>query len=142
VGALEQIDWIDSLSESEVQRWQRLYDDGTYPEDFWQWIELNAHVLTAFIALARRSQARGLRRWSSDAICHVLRWQTAMREAGQSHLKINDHATAGLARLAMQLAPDLIGFFATRTPPARHEARRLIDGRLYSEPRDETAEAQ
>ena len=131
-----QVDWVDEPPEepeSEVQRWQRLYDDGTYPKDFWPWIAMNTHILEAFIALARRSQKRGLKRWSSDAICHVLRWQTAMREAGQSHLKINDNATSGLARLAMKLAPDLIGFFETRRPPAKRDARRLIDGQRYWE---------
>lgn len=108
------------------------FDDGTYPDGFWEWLDDNEHVLTAFIEIALEAKRRKFRRWSADAICHVLRWQTAVREGGESKLKINDHATAGLARLARELHPELRDFFKTRRPPARAEARRL-DGKLYRE---------
>src|SRR6478735_86890 len=111
------------------------FDDGTYPEGFWDWLDANMHILAAFRSIALETLNSGVRRWSSDAICHVLRWQTAVRERGQNALKINDHATAGLARLVPHLEPRLVGFFVTRAPPARDQARRL-DGRLYSEERE------
>lgn len=119
--------------ETEVERYRRLYDDGTYPTDFWPWLEDNRHLFVAFVEVARRAKRRGFQQWSARAIWHILRWESAEKEGGQDMLKVNNNATPGLARLAMKLYPDLADFFETRKPPARDTARRLIDGRLYSE---------
>ena len=123
---------MDLFGQGRAGAYRAAFDDGTYPSGFWTWLEDNEHILEAFIRLARRTRKAGVARWSADAICHVLRWQTAIRERGAGTLKINDHCTAGLARLTMRLCPDLAGFFETRTPPARAEARRL-DGSTYGE---------
>ena len=118
-------------TESDAQRWRQLYDDGTYPEDFWEWLIDNRHLLQSFAVLALQTKVAGVKRWSADAICHVMRWKTAMRERGQSELKINNNCTAGLARLSMRLYPSLDGFFATRAPPRSQHGRRLIDAQPY-----------
>jgi hypothetical protein len=116
-----------------LERLRTRYEDGQYPTGFWEWVVLNRHIFRAFVQLALDTKRAGVERWSSDAICHVLRWQTAIRERGQNALKINDHATSGLARLTMARTPELRGFFETRMPPAKNKARKL-DGQLYGRP--------
>jgi hypothetical protein len=93
----------------------RALDDGSYPRGFFDWVESNWPIYLRFVALAKRAKRANLRRWSADAICHVLRWETALRERSDSGFKINNNRTAGLARLAMALEPDLKGFFVVRT---------------------------
>src|SRR5262245_9578826 len=109
-----------STAGSEIASWRRLYDDGTYPTDFWPWLAENLSLRNAFALLACETKAAGVKRWSADAICHVLRWQTAIRDRGQTELKINNNCTAGLARLSMEIYPSLKGFFSTRQPPRNH----------------------
>ena len=130
----DQFDWLGT---DKVALWRQRYDDGTYPDDFWEWLSVNGHILDEFIRIGLKTKRAGITRWSSDAICHVLRWQTAMREKGQNLVKINNNATAGLSRLAMQIEPKLAGFFQTRSPPAHSHGRRL-NGQLYTESRDES----
>jgi hypothetical protein len=105
------------LGPTPVNDWRAKYDDGTYPVGFWEWLADNMHVFQEFVRLALRTQARGQRRWSADGLCHVLRWRTAVREHSDSGFKINNCATAGLARLAMEVNPRLRGFFEIRQPP-------------------------
>ena len=106
-----------SLGPSPADDWRAKYDDGTYPAGFWEWLADNMHVFQEFVRLALRTQARGQRRWSADGLCHVLRWRTAVREHSDAGFKINNCATAGLARLAMEVSPRLRGFFEIRQPP-------------------------
>ena len=107
------------LGRGPLDSWRERFDDGTYPEGFWEWLDDNMHVLNAFVKLALRTQARGVSRYSADGICHVLRWHTEVRERSRSGFKINNTYVAGLARIAMNLQPGLRGFFITRTPPGR-----------------------
>lgn len=126
------------ISEVEFQKAATLrtrFDDGSYPAGFWDWLAVNMHIAREFVRLALKTKRAGVARWSSDAICHVLRWQTAIRERGQEALKLNNNATAGLSRLTMETVPELRGFFSTRTPPGKEHARKL-DGSKYSEPQD------
>ena len=105
------------LGPSPVDNWRAKYDDGTYPAGFWEWLADNMHVFQEFVRLALRTRARGQRRWSADGLCHVLRWRTAVREHSDAGFKINNCATAGLARLAMEVSPRLRGFFEIRQSP-------------------------
>ena len=110
---------------STVREWQRKYDDGSYPRQFWPWLGENRHVFDAFMRLARLSRRRGIRRWSADGLCHVLRLRTEVTERGRSrarHFKIDNCAIAGLARLAMCVSPSLRGFFELREPPGGRRA--------------------
>lgn len=101
-----------------------------YPKGFWRWLDDNEHIYTEFVAMARKARQKGFSTWSARAICEVVRWQTALRDGYSHSTKLNDHATPGLARLAMAEHQDLRGFFNTRLPPGTAEARR-IDGTLY-----------
>ena len=111
-----------------VREWRRKYDDGSYPRDFWPWLAENRHVFDAFIRLARLSRRRGIKRWSADGLCHVLRWRTEVNQRYRSrarHFKIDNCATAGLARLVMRVSPRLRGFFELREPPVGHRDTNL-----------------
>lgn len=116
-----------------VDAWKRQYDDGSYPEDFWDWLRDNRHIFDAFIRAALEAKRGGRKQWSARSILHAMRWQSNLRELGQAHLKVNNNATAGLARLAMATTPALNGFFRTRAAPNTAHGRRLVDGKLYSE---------
>lgn len=119
-----------------VDDWRRRFEDGSYPTDFWTWLADNRHVLEAFIKTALEEKARGRARWSARSIFHVLRWQSQIAEGGQKIVKVNNNATAGLARLAPRLEPKLQGFFITRGAPNTAHGRRLVDGRRYGERED------
>lgn len=97
-----------------IARIRQAYDDGTYPRDFWEWLHDNWHVYDKFVALARQAKDAGYSKWSARSIVHVMRWQTAIVERSRSGLKINDHASPGLARLAMGMEEDLSDFFEVR----------------------------
>ena len=111
-----------------VKRLEALYDDGEYPEGFWTWLSENWHIYDAVVDVARQTRDAGWERYSMDALCHVVRWQSAIRDRSQTTVKINNNATSGLARIAMKLEPDLIGFFEIRVPPARDTALRGLGG--------------
>ena len=103
-----------------------------YPDGFWPWLAANEHLYVAFVDLAIRARRAGFPHWGGKAITEQLRWESALRDGYQNAVKINNNAHPGLARLAMAEHPELVGFFATRTPPGRREAVRL-DGSHYFE---------
>lgn len=76
------------------------------------------HLLQKCYELCLTAKRRGIQRWSSDAMFHVLRWETAM-ETGDLALKINNNYSALAARDLMTLHPDLKGFFSLRARKAR-----------------------
>lgn len=112
----------------------RRYDDGTYPDGFWFWLDTNWHIYNAAVDVARKEKAKcGRTRWAMQEVLEIIRWDTRWRERGTGEaLKVNNNARAGLSRLIMAREPDLAGFFKIRTPPAREGAVRL-DGTPYKE---------
>ncbi len=111
---------------------KRRHDDGTYYDGFWTWLSENWHIYDGVVRRARQARDVGDHdtRWSVDAICQVIRWDTMLGDRSQSTLKINDHCTSGLARIIMARESDLEGYFKTRTPPAKDQAVKL-DGSSY-----------
>lgn len=84
-------------------------------DQFALWLSNNRHIYNAFVELALRTKQNSRkRRWSADAIFHVLRWETAMRQQGDTEFKLNNNYTAPVARLAMAENPELDGFFQLR----------------------------
>nr|BAR30660.1 hypothetical protein [uncultured Mediterranean phage uvMED] len=66
----------------------------------------------ARLALDLRGQ--GHKRWSIDALFHVLRWQRATTIRNHNGLKLNNNHTALAARELMEIYPQLDGFFEVR----------------------------
>nr|BAR30672.1 hypothetical protein [uncultured Mediterranean phage uvMED] len=66
----------------------------------------------AKLALDLRGQ--GHKRWSIDALFHVLRWQRATTIRNHNGLKLNNNHTALAARELMEIYPQLDGFFEVR----------------------------
>jgi hypothetical protein len=66
----------------------------------------------AKLALDLRGQ--GHKRWSIDALFHVLRWQRATAIRNHNGLKLNNNHTALAARELMEIYPQLNGFFEVR----------------------------
>lgn len=136
-----QLDWLarPKTTAEQVEEWRELYDDGTYDPWFWRWLPDNMHILTAFRRIALVARRAGRKRWGTSVIVGQIRWESTLREGGQDNLKINENAKPWLARMAMNLEPELAGFFKTREtgPHAGRHGRRLIDGKLYSEPLDD-----
>ena len=66
----------------------------------------------ARLALDLRGQ--GHKRWSIDALFHVLRWQRATTIRNHNGLKLNNNHTALAARELMEIYPQLDGFFEIR----------------------------
>lgn len=112
------------------------YDDGTYPRDFWPWLDKNRHIFDAFVATSLKAQELGFPRWGAFAVINIMRWETALRESHQNRVKISNNSAPGLARLAMAMYPALRGFFRTHRQ-GKHAGRRLSDGRFYQESGDD-----
>lgn len=91
-------------------------DDGSYPDEFWPWLERNGHVFEVFCRVALEGRcARGYRRWSAKGVMEVMRWQNAVAENPEGlEFKLNNNLTPFLARAAMAAHADLHDFFATR----------------------------
>lgn len=79
----------------------------------------NPEVYTQLVRLARELKAKGYSRYSIDALCHVVRWDMALKTDGNDGYKLNDHWTSRYARLIMASEPDLAGFFKVK--PLRSE---------------------
>ncbi len=74
--------------------------------------DIPVDVATLFERFALEAASR-VRRYSSDAILHRIRWHETI-ERGTRDFKCNDHWTAPLARWFMARHPELDGFFETR----------------------------
>ena len=79
----------------------------TLPEAFSAFHAAHPEVLDAVIALARARRAEGHKRYSIKAIFERLRWDGQVPD-------LNNNFHAFYARLAMETAPDLDGFFELR----------------------------
>lgn len=73
----------------------------------------NPKVYSLFVRFARQLKAAG-RRGSAKLIFERLRWEFAISTASSDDFKLNNNFTSHYARLAMDLEPDLVGFFEIR----------------------------
>lgn len=76
------------------------------PERARLFIQYNPEVYGLFDRIAREAIARGRRRYSADAIFHIIRWTL--------HIEMNDDFTAEFAREWLSRNPDYPTFFETR----------------------------
>jgi hypothetical protein len=85
----------------------------TLAERFAAFHAANPYVFRALLQLALDTQDRGVRRWSINAAFEVLRWQYALQTQGDEY-RLNNNYRAFYARMIMETAPRLRGFFETR----------------------------
>jgi len=102
------LDWLETSpphADKLQARWQEC--KSKYPS-----------LLSDCYALCLKAKARGITRWSADAVFHVLRWETAAT-TGDLGLKINNDYSSLAARDLMANFPDLEGFFELRVRKPR-----------------------
>jgi hypothetical protein len=81
-------------------------------ERFEDFCQRNPEILQRLIELAREAKRRGYKTYSLKALWEVLRFQADPNFAGR--YKLSNNYTSRYARLVMETAPDLRGFFETR----------------------------
>jgi hypothetical protein len=87
----------------------------------------NKIVYQLFYTFTMQVIERGYDYYSSDAICHRIRWQTNIETKSEDGFKINDHYTAYYSRLFMWLHPEHGGFFRTKDLPHEEEIEAWLD---------------
>ncbi len=86
--------------------------------EFRQFHSDNPHVYELFKRFTFQTIRAGRTYYSSDAICHRIRWHTNVETRAYDEFKINDHYTAFYARMFMRECPQHDGFFRTRASMA------------------------
>lgn len=84
-----------------------------YAPDFAAWLVDNWHVWREFRRQAELIRARGYTHYSARTIIHFLRHHSALAEVSNAGWKLNDHWSADLGRLYMDVT-GLHDFFETR----------------------------
>ena len=87
---------------------------------FWKWLETNQHILDIFTEHAFKARSMGFEKYGATGIIGVIRWHSREREidalsefSEESSFKISNDACSGLARLVMDMHPELDGLFDT-----------------------------
>jgi hypothetical protein len=92
---------------------------------FWLWLWKNEHILEKFTEHALKAHAMGFEKYGASEIIGVIRWHSRERqiaefakvtdrsELEEEGFKITNDARSGLARLAMDMHPELAGLFNT-----------------------------
>lgn len=86
-------------------------------ERFGRFHRANPEILQSLIDLSRAAKARGYRTYSLKALWEVLRFNANPRAA--ERYKLSNSFTSRYARLVMQTAADLQGFFTLRDLKSR-----------------------
>jgi hypothetical protein len=80
----------------------------------------NPEVWEHFVDLAKQRICEGYRRYSSDAICHHIRWtKSFVGYDGLSGFKLCDHHTQFYARKFIAQFPEHRGFFLLKNLPSK-----------------------
>lgn len=72
----------------------------------------NPEILQTLITLARDAKSRGYKSYSLKALWEVLRYSSS--PTASEKYKLPNEYTSRYARLVMNVAPDLTGFFVTK----------------------------
>lgn len=99
----------------------------THAQSFEAWAHTPAggHVVNRFIRIAIGFHRRG-QKIGAKAIAERLRWNAFVRRAEGADWLINNNHVAPMARFAMERAPELAGFFETRTLGNTNKPRRAV----------------
>jgi hypothetical protein len=97
-----------------------VYAKHNYRLWFWEWLKHNEHILQVFTEHAREARRMGFEKYGAAGIIGVIRWHSREKELSalsefseESSFKITNNATSGLARLVMDIYPELDGLFNT-----------------------------
>jgi len=95
-----------------------LFDPGL-DDRFAVWVHTPAggEIANQFIRMSWGLWKRGIKRYGAKAIVERLRWHytlMAAKRSGYDEYKINNNYVSRLARLAVERAPELKGFFEVR----------------------------
>ena len=82
-------------------------------ERYQHFVRENPHALRRFCEIALELIARGHKRWSGDAIVHVMRWLEAVPTKGDSYRFDNSYVSL-MVRDFQRLHPAEASFFETR----------------------------
>lgn len=91
---------------------------GTIDERFRAWLKENPHVLELYLKYSRELLAAGRKRYSVKAITERVRWHVNIQTTGDQ-FKINDHFSAPMARILVQMEPKLESVFSFRKRTAK-----------------------
>lgn len=81
---------------------------------WWKWHRANLEVYEAFEIIAFDLIKQGHKRYSSDAILHIVRFNLNRTKGPNDQYKINNNYSAYYARLFMHYHPRYNDFFETR----------------------------
>lgn len=113
---------------------------------WWIWHKANREVYDAFESIAFELIQQGHKRYSSDAILHIVRFNLNKTKGPNDQYKINNNYSAYYSRLFTHYHPEHKDFFETRetknegnktdVPPSPQGIKNVLDrGRsLFSEP--------
>lgn len=93
--------------------------------DAWKETPAGGQVVNRFIRIAIGFHRRG-QRIGAKCIAERLRWNAFVRRAEGSDWLINNNHVSAMARFAMERAPELQGFFETRTLGITNKPRRAV----------------
>lgn len=89
-----------------------------YEADFIAFNEARPEVWQLFVKFAFEVMAAGHARYSSDAICHRIRWHTDIEKVDGEKFKLNDHYTRYYAEKWRAEYPEHASLFAMRQKPS------------------------
>ncbi len=88
--------------------------------------EANPSFLDECYRLCLYARSKGFKRWSADAMFHVLRWESASTTSSDDiNAKINNNYSSLAARDLMNEHPELEGFFSLRLRRPRYTEGQL-----------------
>ena len=82
---------------------------------FIEWYPKNMHIVREFYRLAlflKRNGRRG--KYSSQMICHQIRWESMMQDLFDKEYKINQNIGSALGRIVMAHSDELDGIFKNK----------------------------
>lgn len=93
-----------------------MWDRRSIGEQFEEWIRTGdgRKVFAELVTRAKYLRRIGWKHYSHKAIIESIRYDNAISVGPDHGFRINDHYTSRLARLAMDVYPELDGFFEVR----------------------------
>jgi len=86
----------------------------SHRDQFNQFLEVHPEAWVEFCKRVDQLWARGIRHYSADGICHVLRFHTTISGEDMDNYKINNNYSAFFARKYQEQYPERAAFFETR----------------------------